>query len=118
MLRAAGIQLLILSKEQNQVVTSRGKKLEVEVIQGCDNKRERLEKWLTEHHLQPSEVVYMGNDINDRECMEYVGLSVAPADAHHAVDTATMWKTNAKGGYGAVRELADALLLSQTKPLS
>jgi 3-deoxy-D-manno-octulosonate 8-phosphate phosphatase KdsC-like HAD superfamily phosphatase len=28
-----------------------------------------------------------------------------------------MWKTNAKGGYGAVRELADALLLSQTKPL-
>lgn len=118
MLRAAGIQLLILSKEQNQVVTSRGKKLEVEVIQGCDNKRERLEKWLTEHHLQPSEVVYMGNDINDRECMEYVGLSVAPADAHLAVDTATMWKTNAKGGYGAVRELADALLLSRTKPLS
>ena len=118
MLRAAGIQLLILSKEQNQVVTSRGKKLEVEVIQGCDNKRERLEKWLTEHHLQLSEVVYMGNDINDRECMEYVGLSVAPADAHPAVDTATIWKTNAKGGYGAVRELADALLLSQTKPLS
>ncbi len=117
MLRAAGIQLLILSKEQNQVVTSRGKKLEVEVIQGCDNKRERLEKWLTEHHLQPSEVVYMGNDINDRECMEYVGLSVAPADAHPAVDTATMWKMNAKGGYGAVRELADALLLGRTKPL-
>jgi N-acylneuraminate cytidylyltransferase len=118
MLRAAGVQLLILSKERNQVVTSRGKKLEVEVIQGCDNKRERLEEWLTEHHLQPSEVAYMGNDINDRECMEYVGLSVAPADAHPAVDTATMWKTNAEGGYGAVRELADALLLSQTKPLS
>ena len=118
MLRAAGIQLLILSKEQNQVVTSRGKKLEVEVIQGCDNKRERLGKWLTEHHLQPSEVVYMGNDINDCECMKYVGLSAAPADAHPAVDAATMWKMNAKGGYGAVRELADALLLSQTKPLS
>jgi N-acylneuraminate cytidylyltransferase len=118
MLRAAGIQLLILSKEQNQVVTSRGKKLEVEVIQGCDNKRERLEEWLTEHHLQPNEVAYMGNDINDCECMDYVGLSVAPADAHPAVDPATIWKMNAKGGYGAVRELADALLLSQTTPLS
>ena len=78
---------------------------------------QQLAEWLAEHQLQPSEVVYMGNDINDRECMEYVGLSVAPADAHPAVDTATMWKTNAKGGYGAVRELADALLLSQTKPL-
>jgi len=118
MLRAAGIQLLILSKEQNQVVTSRAKKLEVEVIQGCDNKRERLEEWLTEHHLQPSEVAYMGNDINDCECMDYVGLSVAPADAHPVVDPVTIWKMNAKGGYGAVRELADALLLSQTTPLS
>ena len=118
MLRDAGIQLLILSKERNQVVTSRGRKLEVEVIQGCDNKRERLEGWLTEHNLRPSEVIYMGNDINDYECMEYVGLSVAPADAHPAIAAATMWKMDAKGGYGAVRELADALLLSQTNPLS
>jgi len=117
MLRAAGVQLLILSKERNEVVTSRGKKLEVEVIQGCDNKRERLAEWLAEHHLQPSEVIYMGNDINDCECMKYVGLSVAPADAHPSVDTVTMWRMNAKGGYGAVRELADALLLGRTKPL-
>lgn len=118
MLRDAGIQMLILSKERNRVVTSRGKKLEVEVIQGCNNKRGRLVGWLTDHNLRPSEVIYMGNDINDYECMEYVGLSVAPADAHPAIDAATMWKMNAKGGYGAVRELADALLLSQTKPLS
>ena len=118
MLRAAGYHLLILSKERNQVVTSRGKKLEVEVIQGCDNKKTRLAEWLTEHQLQPSEVIYMGNDINDRECMEYVGLSVAPADAHPSVATATMWQTSTKGGYGAVRELADALLLSRTNTLS
>ncbi len=118
MLRAVGIQLLILSKERNQVVTLRGKKLEVEVIQGCDNKRERLAEWLAEHHLQPSEAVYMGNDINDFECMEYVGLSVAPADVHPSVETVTMWKMGSKGGYGAVRELADALLLGRTNTLS
>ncbi len=118
MLRAVGIQMLILSKERNQVVTLRGKKLEVEVIQGCDNKRERLAEWLAEHHLQPSEAVYMGNDINDFECMEYVGLSVAPADVHPSVETVTMWKMGSKGGYGAVRELADALLLGRTNTLS
>ena len=118
MLRAAGYQLLILSKERNKVVTERGNKLEIEVIQGCDNKKTRLTEWLTEHQLQPNEVIYMGNDINDCECMEFVGLSVAPADAHPAVATATMWKTSAKGGNGAVRELADTLLLSRTKSLS
>jgi len=118
MLRAAGIELLILSKERNQVVTSRGKKLEVEVIQGCDNKRERLAEWLTEHHLQPNDVIYMGNDVNDYECMQYVGLSAAPADAHPTVDTATMWKMSSNGGYGAVRELADALLRSHSNLLS
>ena len=60
----------------------------------------------------------MGNDVNDYECMQYVGLSAAPADAHPTVDTATMWKMSSNGGYGAVRELADALLRSHSNLLS
>ena len=46
LLADAGIKMLILSKEKNAVVTSRGKKLNIEVIQGCDDKLPELKKWL------------------------------------------------------------------------
>jgi 3-deoxy-D-manno-octulosonate 8-phosphate phosphatase KdsC-like HAD superfamily phosphatase len=54
----------------------------------------------------------MGNDGNDHDCMEFVGLSVAPADAHPSINSVTMWKMSNNGGSGAVRELADALLFT------
>jgi len=117
MLKESGFKLLILSKEKNKVVSARGGKLGVEVIQGCDDKRTRLVQWLSENSLRPSEAVYMGNDINDHDCMEFVGLSVAPADAHPSINSVTMWKMSNNGGSGAVRELADALLHSRNNLL-
>ena len=118
MLKDAGYSLLILSKERNAVVTARGKKLDIEVIQGCDDKLQRLVQWLADKKLLAEECIYIGNDINDRECMEFVGMAFAPADAHPSVDTATTWKLNANGGAGAARELADLLLRSKASPLS
>jgi N-acylneuraminate cytidylyltransferase len=110
-LKDAGFQLLILSKERNRVLSTCGIQLDIEVIQECDDKFVRLSEWLNKHHLLPDQVIYMGNDVSDRGCMDYVGLSVAPGDAHSAVDTVTMWKMSAKGGYGAISELSHKLLL-------
>ena len=50
--------------------------------------------------------------------MEFVGMAIAPADAHPSIDTATIWRLDANGGAGAARELADLLLRSKASPLS
>ncbi len=110
LLAAAGIKMLILSKEKNAVVTSRGKKLNIEVIQGCDDKLPELIKWLQKNNVDAQQSAYIGNDINDLECLRHVGVAVIPADAHHSViDTAT-WILQHNGGRGAIREFADVLL--------
>jgi len=110
LLAAAGIKMLILSKEKNAVVTSRGKKLNIEVIQGCDDKLPELTKWLQKNSVDAQQAAYIGNDINDLECLRHVGVAVIPADAHHSViDTAT-WILQHNGGRGAIREFADVLL--------
>ena len=110
LLAAAGIKMLILSKEKNAVVTSRGKKLNIEVIQGCDDKLPELIKWLQKNNVDAQQAAYIGNDINDLECLKHVGVPVIPADAHHSViDTAT-WILQHNGGRGAIREFADVLL--------
>jgi N-acylneuraminate cytidylyltransferase len=109
-LREAGFKLLILSKEQNPVVSRRGEKLNVEVIQGCDDKLEALKIWLASQNISSQQCIYVGNDINDLECLQFVGVSVSPADAHESVRHAVTWKLSNMGGRGAIRELSDVLI--------
>ena len=110
LLAAARIKMLILSKEKNAVVSSRGKKLNIEVIQGCDDKLPELINWLQKNNVDAQQTAYIGNDINDLECLRHVGVAVIPADAHQSVvDTAT-WILQHNGGRGAIREFADVLL--------
>ena len=42
--------------------------------------------------------------------MKKVGLPIAVADAVSEVESYIIYKTKAKGGYGAVREVTDLLL--------
>ena len=109
-LREAGFKLLILSKERNPVVSRRGEKLNVEVIQGCDDKLEALKVWLASQNISSQQCIYVGNDINDLECLQFVGISVSPSDAHESVSHAVTWRLSNLGGRGAIREMSDVLI--------
>ena len=56
--------------------------------------------------------VYIGNDVNDLECLEVVGVPVVVADAHSDVLSAAKYVTEAVGGKGAVREVCDLISYS------
>jgi N-acylneuraminate cytidylyltransferase len=118
LLRTASIPLLILSKEKNPVVTSRAAKLGVEVLQAIDDKRTALAGWADERGVDLASVAYLGNDVNDLPAMELVGWPIAVADAHPAVLLASRVVLASRGGYGAVRELADRVLSARTTPIA
>ena len=109
-IRRAGISQMILSTESNPVVQARAKKLNIEVIQNCDNKKEALQKICKDKGLDLSKVVFVGNDLNDMEVMKIVGYTVAPTDAHPDVLNIAVFITKAKGGDGVVRELAEKIV--------
>lgn len=113
-LRAAGIQVLVLSTEVNPVVQARCQKLQIECRQGLGDKKAMLASIMDEHGIEPSQVIFVGNDVNDLECMRAVGCGVAPADAHPSVLAEANLVLSKPGGRGAVRELCD-LILSQKK---
>jgi N-acylneuraminate cytidylyltransferase len=115
MLKKAGIEVVILSRETNPVVKARGEKLNVPVYQGVTEKGEILRSLIEERNLPPEQVVYLGNDVNDLPCFPLVGLGVAVADAHPALAQEAQLVLDNKGGFGAVRELCD-MLLSKVKP--
>jgi 3-deoxy-D-manno-octulosonate 8-phosphate phosphatase KdsC-like HAD superfamily phosphatase len=72
-----------------------------------------LSNWATGHGLTLDQVPFVGNDINDVECLRGAGLGVVVGDAYPvAVEAADMQLTR-NGGRGAVREFADLWLAAR-----
>ncbi len=112
-LRNRGVPVIILSSEPNPVVAARAKKMGgVEVVQGIDikGKGEALRDLLTRKGVDPTNAIYVGNDLNDLPCFEVAGWAVAVADAVPAVRRAADHVLKAAGGHGALREVCDIVL--------
>src|SRR3989304_1145234 len=106
-IRKLGIEMLVISKEKNPVIGARCKKLNLRYVQSCDNKAEVLREEAKKLKVPLKNIAYMGNDINDLECLKIVGLPVCVSDAYPEIIANSVYVTKAKGGYGAVRELCD-----------
>ena len=66
MLRQQGkVQAMILSREENPVVSARARKLKIEVYQGVQDKAQAIQQLMNERNLTQAEVIYVGNDLND-----------------------------------------------------
>ncbi len=81
-LEALNLLPIIVSTEVNPVVTARGKKLGIRVIQGCNDKRATLDELVAELGIALENVAFVGNDINDLSCLSAVGLPMVVQDAH------------------------------------
>lgn len=111
LLKSQDVEVMVLSKEQNPVVSSRCKKLGIQCVQGLEDKLTLLKSLIVERKLDMSEVAYIGNDINDKECLEAVGCGVIVADSHSSVFASADYVLKCNGGHGAVREFCDMVLL-------
>ena len=65
---------------------------------------------MEENAMTPESIAYVGDDIPDYECMGYVGLPVAPADASVEVKEIARYITKCEGGYGVARDLIEEIL--------
>lgn len=108
-LRNAGIRGLILSKERNPVVEARAKKVGLPVAQAVDGKAAFLREWCANEGIDLSDVIYLGNDLNDLECFDVVGCSIAVSDAVPQVLEAADLVLSRPGGRGAIRELIESM---------
>ncbi|HYW31075.1 MAG TPA: acylneuraminate cytidylyltransferase [Gemmatimonas sp.] len=109
-LRARGFPVVVLSSETHPVVSARCRKLGIPCRQGLGDKGAALREYAAQLGVPLEDVIYVGNDVNDLECLRMAGLAVIPADAHPAVHAEADWTLSHAGGRGAVRELCDLLL--------
>ena len=104
------IEQCILTSETNGVVIYRANKIELPIIPGVLDKVSVIKEILEEKHIDPKEVLYVGNGLNDLAAMAEVGYKMCPADAHPEVQKICCEVFKAKGGDGVVLELYELLL--------
>jgi N-acylneuraminate cytidylyltransferase len=110
LLKKNGLPVWVLSSESNPVVRVRTDKLGIPCLQGWKDKGQALQQLLQEQGLDPAQVVYVGNDVNDLPCMAQVGCAVTVADAHPAVLAQADLVLEHNGGDGAIREICELIL--------
>jgi 3-deoxy-D-manno-octulosonate 8-phosphate phosphatase (KDO 8-P phosphatase) len=113
LLREAGIETAIVTRERSGPVRRRAEKLGVALFEGVRDKEAELPRLLAASEREAAEVAYIGDDVNDLGILGRVGtegLTAAPADATPAVLARVHLQCRARGGEGAFRELADWIL--------
>ena len=56
-----------------------------------------------------NKVAYIGDDINDLDCLKISGFSACPVDAVEAVTATVQYISKYAGGMGAVREICELI---------
>ena len=102
---------IISGRNAKKILEQRATELGMHYIKACSlDKAKDFEDILQDAKLTSEEVAYIGDDLGDICLLEKVGLPIAVADAAAEVDFYIIYKTKAKGGFGAVREVTDLLL--------
>ena len=105
MLKALGLEQIILSTEVNPIVAYRAQKLQIPVIHQLADKAKALEVYCREHDIPLDAVLYVGNDVNDLEAMQLAGYRACPQDAEPEIKSICDWVSTKNGGAGVIREL-------------
>ncbi|MEM9050776.1 MAG: HAD hydrolase family protein [Bacteroidota bacterium] len=85
------------------------------VFLSSHNKEKVYDQYLSDHNLDPKEVLYMGDDIPDFKVLEKSGVATCPADAAEEVKKISDYVSVKKGGKGCVRDVIEQTLKVQGK---
>jgi YrbI family 3-deoxy-D-manno-octulosonate 8-phosphate phosphatase len=110
-----GIILGIITGRKSEIVEIRSRELGFKyIMQVVDDKLEAALNIASFEKITLENIAYSGDDLNDLDLLEKVGLSGAPADAIVPILKVVDYKCKHKGGEGAFREFAEMVLVNFT----
>ena len=111
-----GYPIAILTGGNSESIRKRYMRLGVtDIYLKSQNKREDLEDFLCKYQLDPSTILYMGDDLPDYEVMTRVGFPTCPANAVVEIKLISKYISNIDGGEGCVRDVIEQVLRLHSK---
>ena len=116
MLEKCGIRVAVVSSRDSPTLRRRVADLGVSLFEfGVNDKAVACQNIIQKVGVSSDETVCIGDDSIDLPAFEVCGISYAVSDAPIYVKSKASGILNARGGDGAFRELADAILVAQGK---
>lgn len=109
-----GIKPIVITGRRSNIVINRCKEIGInDIYQGITKKVEKMKEIITDYGIPVSNVAYMGDDLNDLECMRYIkengGIVACPRDAENPIKQISDFISVKNGGDGAVRDFINNL---------
>lgn len=105
---------VIITGRKSEIVKQRATELNIkELYQGVSDKLSQLKQVAETYTVTPDQIAYIGDDLNDIECIEYCGFTACPKDALEEVMTKVDYICKNNGGRGAVREFISLIVQEQ-----
>jgi 3-deoxy-D-manno-octulosonate 8-phosphate phosphatase (KDO 8-P phosphatase) len=106
-----GLKVCVISGGRGRMLENRLTMLGVSrMYLNCMDKVAAIEEFMADNGLSAEQVLYMGDDIPDLECMRIVGMPVCPSDACMEVVEASRYVSEFAGGHGAVRDIVEQVM--------
>jgi len=110
-LRKVGIETIIVTSEDTEIVKVRARKLGIgNLYLGIKDKAAFLEKFCKNNNVDGNEIAYIGDDFNDLGIIGMVGFTACPKDAIDEVRSNVHYVCKNMGGCGAFREFAELII--------
>lgn len=111
LLRKNGYDIAIISGEANAAIETMAEKFGIEEIhQKIRVKIDVLKSIINKYNLTQDEYVYIGDDVNDLECLNYAKYKITvPHSVDRVKNIEGIQITENSAGDGAFREVADCL---------
>ena len=114
LLRENGVVPVIITGRASSIVQNRARELNItELYQGIGDKLYRLKTIAAGYGLTAGEIAYLGDDLNDLECIRYCGISGCPRNAVKEIRETVDYVCEHSGGDGAVREFIEKLVAGE-----
>lgn len=111
-----GYNICAISGSRSKIALHRLNSLGVkDVYIGAHTKTVNFRTYLEEKHVNPQNVMYVGDDIPDLEVMQLAGLAVCPSDAAEEIKAISAYISPYPGGRGCVRDVIEKVLKVQQK---
>jgi len=114
LLQQAGLEIALLSGGQGGATEVRARQLGIaHCLVGIKDKPQALAQLQQQVGVSAEQTAFVGDDLNDLAVRPVVRLLLAPADACAPVRAGADAVLRRRGGHGAVRELAEKILIAR-----
>ncbi len=107
----SGYKVVVISGSESMPVIERLNRLGItDVFMKVKDKAACLKDYIKDNNAGPGEILFMGDDIPDYNCMQIADFACCPYDAVVGIKQISSYISPFKGGYGCVRDIIEKVL--------